>query len=272
MGAMTAAQPWTLAVLRGVADVLGDTAHGLTGGQITELLVRLQFPDPRPDASKRARLLEAFIGRQNQDQTAKRIVTFITHAMAPAGYVEQHDVFTWRQDHLNEVLTFAGLRVNDKGQVSRGSASSTLDEAARNAASLQSELLRRRTHPRVLEYCTLELLKKNNFHAQLEATKSVFDRLRQLTGATGDGAPLVDDVLALGQSGTPRIAISPLQSLTERDEQKGFANLIKGLAGLYRNPVAHDPRLNRTVTDDELLELLTTLSMIHRRLDVAVVR
>jgi uncharacterized protein (TIGR02391 family) len=78
--------------------------------------------------------------------------------------------------------------------------------------------------------------------------------------------------LALGQSGTPRISISPLQSLTERDEQKGFANLIKGLAGLYRNPVAHDPRLNRTVTDDELLELLTTLSMIHRRLDTAVVR
>jgi hypothetical protein len=35
---------------------------------------------------------------------------------------------------------------------------------------------------------------------------------------------------------------------------------------MFRNPVAHDPRLRRTVTDDELLELLTTLSMIHRRL------
>lgn len=269
---MPYAQSWALDVLRGVADVLADTAQGLTGSQITELLARLKFPDPALSASKRARLLEAFVGRQNQDGTAQRIITFITYAMAPAGYVDQHDLFTWRQDHLNAVLTFAGLRVNDKGQVSRGAASSTLDEAARNAASLQSELLRRRTHTHVLDYCTLELLKKNNFHAQLEATKSVFDRLRQLTGATGDGAALVDDALALGQSGTPRIAINPLQSQTERDEQKGFANLIKGLAGLYRNPVAHDPRLNRTVTDDELLELLTTLSMIHRRLDAAVVR
>jgi hypothetical protein len=38
---------------------------------------------------------------------------------------------------------------------------------------------------------------------------------------------------------------------------------------MFRNPVAHDPRLKRTVADDELLELLTTLSMIHRRLDDA---
>lgn len=66
--------------------------------------------------------------------------------------------------------------------------------------------------------------------------------------------------------------INSLQTPTERDEQKGFANLIKGLAGLYRNPVAHDPRLKRAIADDELLELLTTLSMIHRRLDTAAVR
>lgn len=45
--------------------------------------------------------------------------------------------------------------------------------------------------------------------------------------------------------------------------------LIKGLGSMYRNPTAHDPRLRRSVTDEELLELLTTLSMIHHRLDHA---
>ncbi|MFD7161398.1 TIGR02391 family protein [Kribbella sp. NPDC059898] len=269
---MTATEAWKLDVLRGVADVLGDTENGLTGSQIADLLGRLRFPDPQPAASKRARLLEAFIARHNQDRSAKRIVTFITYAMAPAGYVGSQHLFTWRQDHLNEVLTFAGLRVTDTGQVARGASSSTLDEAARHAASLQSELRRRRTHAEVLRYCTLEVFAKNNFHAQLEAAKSVFDRLRVLSGSHGDGAQLVDDVLALGQSGMPKIAINSLQTPTERDEQKGFANLIKGLAGLYRNPVAHDPRLTRAVADDELLELLTTLSMIHRRLDTAAVR
>jgi Protein of unknown function (Hypoth_ymh) len=47
----------------------------------------------------------------------------------------------------------------------------------------------------------------------------------------------------------PFIAINGLYSQTDRDEQTGFANLIKGLAGLFRSPVAHDPRALRTVSD-----------------------
>ena len=40
----------------------------------------------------------------------------------------------------------------------------------------------------------------------------------------------------------------------------------------FRNPTAHDPRLHREVTDDELLEALTMMSMVHRRLDTACCR
>ncbi|MFF7535289.1 TIGR02391 family protein [Streptomyces bobili] len=53
------------------------------------------------------------------------------------------------------------------------------------------------------------------------------------------------------------------------DEHKGLANLVKGLFSMYRNPAAREPRLHRTVTNEELLELLTTLSLVHRRLDSA---
>ncbi len=181
------------------------------------------------------------------------------------------ELFTLRQGQLDEVLTFVGLRVEDTGNVHRGPRSSTLDEASRNAASLRAELRRRDTHDEVLRYCTVELLKKNNFHASLEATKSVFERVRQISGLSADGAALIDAALSLGKSGTPVIAINGLVSHTDRDEQTGFANLIKGLAGMYRNPVAHDPRALRTVTDTQLLELATALSLIHRRLDVATV-
>lgn len=41
---------------------------------------------------------------------------------------------------------------------------------------------------------------------------------------------------------------------------------------MYRNPVAHDPRSLRAVTEDALLELVSTLSMVHRRLDAAITR
>ena len=40
---------------------------------------------------------------------------------------------------------------------------------------------------------------------------------------------------------------------------------------MFRNPVAHDPRALRAVTDTQLLELATALSLVHRRLDVATV-
>lgn len=34
-------------------------------------------------------------------------------------------------------------------------------------------------------------------------------------------------------------------------------------------PTAHDPRLPRTISEEELLEVLTIVSMVHRRLDGA---
>ncbi len=92
-----------------------------------------------------------------------------------------------------------------------------------------------------------------------------------MSGLGGDGATLIDAALSLGKSGEPVIAINDLASQTDRDEQAGFANLIKGLAGMFRNPVAHDPRVLRTVTDTQLLELVTSLSMVHRRLDAATI-
>ena len=260
---------WSIGVLEGLAGVLADTETGLTGREIGGLLARLEMEDPLPGATKRVRLTEAFVRRQNQDGSARRIVTFIVRAMEPVTYRDRPELFDLRRDGLNERLAFVGLRVTDKGQVSTGAIAETLDEATKIATSLYDELRRRRVHPRVLEYTSIEILKKNNFHACLEACKSVFDRLQELTSRSGDGAKLVDDCLSLGKSGVPMLAINDLNSVTERDEQTGLANLVKGLNGLFRNPVAHDPRLHRNLTDDELLDVMTTVSMVHRRLDGA---
>lgn len=262
---------WKPGVLTGVAQVLGDTQDGLIGSRISQLLGRLNMEDPGAGLTKWKRLEEAFVRRQNVDGHPQRIITFIQHAMDPANYVNNPELFTLRQDQLDQVLTFAGLRIDDDGKVHRGPRSSTLDEASRNATSLRAELRRRDTHYEVLRYCTVELLKKNNFHASMEATKSVFERVRQMSGLSGDGAALIDATLSLGKSGVPIISINGLASQTDRDEQTGFANFIKGLAGMFRNPVAHDPRILRVVSDTQLLELATALSMVHRRLDAATV-
>ena len=265
-------EPWPEHVVEGIADVLGETIGGLTGSEIALLLDRARIEDVAPGITKRHRLREALLARQARDHAANCVIRFITEAMQPVHYREHPGLFSARQDALNEVLVFAGLRINDEGKLQRGVRADTLSEAARHANALRTELRRRGVHSEVLRYCSSEVLERNPFHATLEAAKSVPDRLRTVTGLSGDGATLVDEALAIGQRGTPRLAINGLATDSERDEQRGFATLCKGLLGMYRNPTAHDPRISRPVTDDELLEVLMVISMVHRRLDGATVQ
>lgn len=267
---MTKLHPvWSEALVGNVADVLGHTESGLTGSQIGRLLAEVGVADIASTATKRDRLRLALVSRQAKDGAANCVIAFITRSMTPMDYAERPDVFALRRAGLNEVLVFQGLKVTEGGRVARGPSATTLSEAARHANTLRTELRRRGTHPLVLAACTDELLAKNSFHGSFEAIKSVADRLRMLSGLSGDGARLVDATLSLGTSGKPTLAINSLQSDSDRDEQVGFATLLKGLFSMYRNPLAHDPRSQRTVTDEELLELLALLSMVHRRLDVA---
>ncbi|WP_428122348.1 TIGR02391 family protein [Candidatus Poriferisodalis sp.] len=191
--------------------------------------------------------------------------------MLPVKYRNDPALRSRRQDDLNEVLVHTGLSVKDDGQVAhlRDGAATTLDEAARRAGSLRTELRRRGTHPDVLRYCTDELLRRANFHAEHEAAKSIPDRLRVLTGRVDDGADLINATLT--PSSGPAVAINAGRTPSDRSEQSGLANFAIGLLGLYRNPLAHDPRLRRKISDDELLEALTAISMVQRRLDDATI-
>ena len=260
---------FTADVLRGITDVLGATDDGLKGREIAYNLAQVRVPDVNPGMTKRYRLFKALAERQNKDRVGNCVVAFMTETMSPVYYRDDPAGFARRQADLNEVLVFAGYRINDEGKVERlrSGKASTLDEATKRANTIRVELRRRDTHPDVLRYCTVELLMKNNFHALLEASKSMPDRIRLMTDKTSDGAELIRATVS--PSSGPLVAINSGATETDRKEQSGFANLIVGLIGLYRNPTAHDPRLHRTVTDEELLEALTTMSMVHRRLDDA---
>jgi uncharacterized protein (TIGR02391 family) len=94
-----------------------------------------------------------------------------------------------------------------------------------------------------LPYCEEEWLKENYFHAILEITKSVAERLRQLSNYTSDGADLVDDCFGLGKDKKPMLAFNILQTPSDESEHKGFGNFCKGFFSMYRNPKAHNPKI-----------------------------
>ena len=72
-------------------------------------------------------------------------------------------------------------------------------------------------HPDVLRFCRAELVADNYFHAVLETTKSIADKLRLKSGLSEDGAKLVDATLC---GAVPRIAINDLVTESHRSEQR----------------------------------------------------
>ena len=250
---------------------MAHTDTGFTGSEIRRLLDQCAIADLRPTDTKRHRLREALLAKQGHDHASNAIIKFLTEAMAPSRYVKDHTLFESRQSDLNQVLAFVGLKIRDDGGVGRTEQASTLSEAAKLANRLHTELNRRCTHVEVLNYCREEILNKDLFHAVFEAVKGLAERIRQMTGLTEDGSRLIDRALATGGADAPILAINNLQTETERSEQNGLVNLTKGVFGMFRNVTAHVPRVTWPINEADALDIFTTLSLIHRRLDSAQV-
>jgi len=65
------------------------------------------------------------------------------------------------------------------------------------------------------------------------------------------------------------LAINTLQTESQKSEQRGFLNLVKGTFGMFRNPAAHEPRIQWEMDKSDAKDLLSLASLIQRRLDDA---
>lgn len=256
--------------LQALCDVLGATDTGLTGSEIGRYLAECGIADPIPQMTKRHRLFAALKARQAQDRCANNVLRFVVHVMSPVRHIGNRDHFEREREKINMVLAFSGLSLAENGQLAQVQTASTLSEAEIRAGTLRKALVERKVHPDVIAFCRSELLVDDYFHAVFEATKSVADKLRKRTALASDGALLVDEALSLGKTGHPRLAFNSLSTDSERSEHSGLMNLIKGIFGAFRNTTAHAPRVHWHVSEQDALDILTTLSLIHRRLDSAV--
>jgi hypothetical protein len=179
--------------LRAVADVLGDTSSALTGSEIGRLLADCGIHDPAPTLTKRHRLYEALSTLQRRDGCGNNVADLVRRAMQPVRYLKNPTLFNERRVQLNEVLAFAGLSVTSQGVIESITSAGTIPEAQERAGRLRRSLQERRVHADVLKFCRGELVQDNYFHAVFEATKSVAEKIRELSGLTSDGSKLVDD-------------------------------------------------------------------------------
>jgi uncharacterized protein (TIGR02391 family) len=252
--------------LNAIARALAD--DGLSGTEIGLMLraCRMEQHDEGSSVTKWKRLHNAFVAKQNAAQNSRAIQEFIRQAMAPANHVTnraRHEAMRFR---LNQALLLAGMQCTEAGKLETVEAASTLSQAESRARAIRAGLERRNVHPEVLRFCSAEWLADDYFHAVQEAVKGVMDRLRKSTGLTTDGGELVGTALG-GEP--PMLAINPRRTKSEKDEQKGFVNLLTGVYGMFRNPTSHEARINWPMTEQDAEDIMSMVSLLHRRLDGA---
>jgi uncharacterized protein (TIGR02391 family) len=183
--------------------------------------------------------------------------------MSPARHLDNHERFSSIRHKINEILSFEGLSLGENGKITRAQKATTINEATARASKLRESLVIRKVHPDVFKFCKEELLVDNYFHAVFEATKSVAEKIRYKTGLDSDGAPLVDEAFKF-KSSIPHLALNTLRTESEQSEQKGFMNLLKGLFGTFRNTTAHNPKITWRIDEQDALDVLSLVSLIHR--------
>lgn len=260
----TTLPPFPPNVIDGLANAIGPA---YSHRQLGELFDRARIEDTT-DGPRWLRVRESLAARQARDGVANAVGPFVIEALAPANFVGAPEGYEPLRTSVNKVLSFVGLSINERGELSRVPAARTLPEAEERADRLRTELTRRRVHPEVLRFCQAELLVENYFHATFEAAKSVAEKLRRLTGLPLDGVQLVNEAFGRGPAG-PYLLFNTLASTTEESEHDAIADLARGLFRIFRNVPAHVPKIQRNIGEQEAMDLFTLASYLHRRLDAA---
>lgn len=258
---------FTYSELEAICRILGDAT---VGGRIPRALADAAIPGESPLSTKWRRLLEDAHREQARAGDGACVLRLIEAIMAPVGFSQNPEAFDEARGVLNRVLALTGHELRTDGLIAAVEAARTLREAERRAVALHDKLAERGVHPDILRACRPELLEENYFHAVLEATKSLAEKVRSRTGLEGDGAELFDKAFSL-KTGLPPLAFNRLESETEKGEHRGLATLMKGVIGAFRNPTAHAPRASWPMSEADATDLLHAASLLHRRLDAAYV-
>jgi uncharacterized protein (TIGR02391 family) len=246
---------------------LAHLLDGPTGSELRRDLKEARLP-LGGESTKWRMLRESFELAQKRDGHGGSILRFVKLALEPSRELDAGD-FTDLRIGVNEVLLLSGLELLSDGRLVPRRASATADDARSRADRLRAVLKERHVHHDVLRYCRAELVQRNYFHAVLEASKSVSAKIRQRTGLQLDGVELVDAAFSL-RGGMPPLAFNALQTQSEKSAHSGYAHFARGVVGAFRNPTAHDPKLEFSLGEEDALDMLATISMVHRRLDRAV--
>ena len=278
---------FTSTQLEQIADRLVNDrdTHSVLDRKFAELHLSEPSPEPSPQEltykkmgqkpgvdyyvrgpSKRQRLLYA-VETMYKSSGGYGVLHLIRTLHDHVSYVDNPDEFRTFCDGINRVLRFSGMEYKDDGKFHRVVETRSLSEAESRASAVANRLSSRRVHDEVQKYCKAEYMEENYFHAVFEATKGLAECIREKTGLKIDGVNLVRQSFERPKTGFPRLAFNSLDTETERNEHDGFMDLLLGAFRLFRNPIAHTPKVKWQRDVDDAVDCLTLISFLHFVLD-----
>lgn len=256
--------PLTATQIEQICKIIGDTGSGLTGTEIGGLLGELRLADPGSNMTKWRRLDYALIQRVNDTRSTNIVYSLISHCFEPARGLEQPERYRWMMAEVNRALMLVGVEIRDDGKYRIVKAATNLSEVEHRTKELRDRLIGYEAHAEVLKCCRQELLADDYYHAVHEAAKSLCDRVRTMTGLDLDGAKLFETAFSVKK---PYLALTSLQTESERNQQNGLKELLCGVMHLVRNPTAHELRIRWDINEKDAVDVLNMISYLHKMLD-----
>jgi TIGR02391 family protein len=269
MGAVMDVPKFAYGTIEAIARAVGEL---YTGKQLTSLLAEAGVSkiDSEQSNTKWIRIAKSINEGQLSQDNGQPLIELVKVAFNPRNLSISNadsNIGTVR-DTVNKNLSLDGFEVLDDGTVITVPKAATIDEAMQRSDQLREYLRRRGAHEEVLKHCRPELLRDDYYEATFESIKGLGDRLRKLTGEDLDGRELVQNVF--GRKNL-KVKLNEGKTQTERNEQEGTKLLAEGLFAAFRNPAAHETRLEWHISEQDALDIMGLVSLIHRRIDNAEV-
>ena len=125
----------------------------------------------------------------------------------------------------------------------------------------------RRFHSEVVGHARGLFSDGHYFHAVFEAAKAYNKAVKEKAEHSDDGVPLM---MAVWGCDKGTLKITRCQTRTDRDVQDGIKFLSAGLMQAIRNPTAHEPANHWPIDEQDCLDILSFISFLFRKLDMAV--
>lgn len=217
--------------------------------------------DTSNESTKWKRIYHTFLSRQELDGSSNAFLNFIKKSLKPVRFISgENGNYEEILMQVNRPLMLLGLQMTNEGKLIRVEAATSITEVERRTRSLVSELQKRHIHYDVIKCCKEEYLQENYFHAVFEAAKSLSEK----TGMLDDGTSLFNTAFSVNN---PSLAINSLQTSSEWNIQNGLKEMLNGVTHMVRNVTAHELKIKWVVNAQEAIDILTTISFLHKQLD-----